>query len=334
MQLCLICVTFILYSLGMEKNINNKSKKFLLEKLSYINKWWIGTALILFFAIAIWCGFHAHYRFISIALLMPAIAIPFLKKIWHWITCITLMLIVIFLWLMGPSGYRYASLIPIVIIVLLLSAIYLKNVIKKIILFSAAFILLVTGVVEIPILVSAKDDSECDMKYIIVLGAAVYGTEPSISLKNRLDAAVAYLRENTDTVVIVSGGQGSGEDISEAECMYRYLIHKGIEKDRIIMESDSTSTMENLVFSKALIEKGGEQVDLIGIVSSSYHLYRAKKMAESVGVKAYGIPCEDGYPVYMIGMYIREAIAVMKLWTFGTIERDSCMAAVYSLPRV
>ena len=121
-----------------------------------------------------------------------------------------------------------------------------------------------------------------------------------------------------DAKAVVSGGQGEGEDISEAECMRRLLVHYGIRDSRILSEDRSSSTMENLSFSKAVIESDGGSAERVVIVSSSYHLYRAKRMAASLGMQAYGIACSDGYPVYMCGMYIREALGIFKLWIFGS----------------
>ena len=118
-------------------------------------------------------------------------------------------------------------------------------------------------------------------------------------------------------MAVVSGGQGEGEDISEAEAMRRYLVDKGVADGRILMEDRSTSTLENLTFSKQIIENSGGDPARVAVVSSSYHLYRAKRMAAALGMAADGLPSSDGYPVYMTGMYLREAVAVWKLWVLG-----------------
>ena len=96
--------------------------------------------------------------------------------------------------------------------------------------------------------------------------------------------------------------------------MRRYLVDQGVDNSRILMEDSSTSTLENLAFSKAAIEAASGYPSRVAIVSSSYHLYRAKRMAAALGMAAEGLPSSDGYPVYMTGMYIREALAVWKLW--------------------
>ncbi|WP_245208906.1 YdcF family protein [Gottfriedia endophytica] len=144
--------------------------------------------------------------------------------------------------------------------------------------------------------------------YLIVLGARVKGEKPSKSLKNRIKVAANYANSNPNTVVIVSGGKGKGEKISEAECMERELIQLGIQKQRIIKEDQSTNTYQNFIFSKRLLPKGAK----IGIVvSNDYHLYRAKKMARKVGLNVYGLPAKT--PLKAIpNAYLREPISILK----------------------
>ncbi len=89
--------------------------------------------------------------------------------------------------------------------------------------------------------------------YLIILGARVKGSVPSLSLQYRIDKAAEYLSANKQTVAIVSGGKGPGEEISEAKAMQQGLIAQGIEEARIMMEDKSTTTHENIVFSKELI---------------------------------------------------------------------------------
>ena len=180
-----------------------------------------------------------------------------------------------------------------------------------------ALVLTLVLAAEGPILCTALTAAESDAPYVIVLGAAVYGETPSISLRHRSDRAAAHLQRNPDAVAVVSGGQGEGEDISEAEAMRRYLVDKGVADGRILMEDRSTSTLENLTFSKQIIENSGGDPARVAVVSSSYHLYRAKRMAAALGMAADGLPSSDGYPVYMTGMYLREAVAVWKLWVLG-----------------
>ena len=171
---------------------------------------------------------------------------------------------------------------------------------------------------ELPIVKNARTDPEPGRKYLIVLGAAVHGDSPSLALTHRLEGALDYLNRYPDSVAIVSGGRGKGENITEAECMRRWLINHEVDSGRIICEDKATSTMENLLFSFDIIRSLGDAPDgNVALLSSSYHLYRAKCMAEQLGVKAAGVAGNPGYPVYMLNCFIREAFGVTHLWVFG-----------------
>ena len=148
-------------------------------------------------------------------------------------------------------------------------------------------------------------------EYMVVLGAGVNGTVPSLTLKNRLDSAANYLNTHPETTCIVSGGQGTGEEISEALCMYNYLTRQGISPDRIWMEDQATSTRENLEFSLSLIEdRTGSRPVQIDILSSEYHLFRAGLVAKEMGISPIGIPGKTTLPVLFLNYFLREIPAV------------------------
>jgi len=162
----------------------------------------------------------------------------------------------------------------------------------------------------IPIAIAMKGSEE-PCQYMIVLGAGINGSTPSLSLRNRLDAAYEYLTAHPETICIVSGGQGPGEDLSEALCMYKDLTAKGIAPERIWMEDKSTSTRENIAFSLALIEeKAGQCPTKAGILSSEYHLYRAGLVAKSQGLEMIGIPARTSWAALRINYFLREIVAV------------------------
>ena len=150
---------------------------------------------------------------------------------------------------------------------------------------------------------------EPDLEYVIVLGAKVKGERPSKALRERLDHAAEYLNENPDTKAILSGGQGDGEEITEAECMFRYLTGKGIDESRLIKEEHSTSTWENLKFSFELVNKPEARV---GVLTHNYHVYRGMLLAERVGfenVCGIAAPSES---VMQLHYLVRECAAVLK----------------------
>ncbi|MFK0520635.1 YdcF family protein [Paenibacillus illinoisensis] len=157
---------------------------------------------------------------------------------------------------------------------------------------------------------NANDPEQAD--YVIILGSGIRGTELSLTLKQRLDASLDYIRNHPQTPVIVSGGQGPGESIPEALAMKNYLVEQGITPAQVIMEDKSTSTQENMAFSKKIIDEAGLEHPEIMIVTSDYHMFRSKYLAAKNGYAAeYGISAPSpGYlkPINMI----REYFAVVK----------------------
>lgn len=179
-----------------------------------------------------------------------------------------------------------------------------------------AYFLFVEGLV-IASAMQGKQLQKAEKNNLIVLGAAVHGDVPSLSLRHRLEGALRYMEAYPESRAVVSGGQGKGENISEAQCMHDWLLAHGIAEERIIMEDASTSTMENLRFSWEKLEALGVSPDDVAILSSGYHLYRAKTMAHTLGLETAGVSGSPGYPIYTIGMFIREAFGVTHLWLLG-----------------
>lgn len=155
---------------------------------------------------------------------------------------------------------------------------------------------------------------EQDLPYMIVLGAGIRGSAPTRPLLLRMQAAAEYLEDNPETIVIASGGQGPNEDLSEAQCIYEYLVEKGVDPDRILLEDQSKSTEENIRNSFAMIPKDTEKV---GILSNGFHIYRATRIAEKQGHdNVCGIPSRTLLPVG-IHYTVREFFAIIKLEIFG-----------------
>lgn len=156
---------------------------------------------------------------------------------------------------------------------------------------------------------SKPQKSDC----IIVLGCKVYGTIPSPFLSWRLDHAAKLYKEGYGNYIIVSGGQGSGEDISEAESMKRYLLSKGIDTSSVIKEDKSITTMENLSNSKDVMKKNNFKTAVI--VSNKYHLRRASLIAKYYKVNAsYSGVFVTEYKSHEIAGYLREVPALVKFY--------------------
>lgn len=151
---------------------------------------------------------------------------------------------------------------------------------------------------------------------VVVLGCQVRGETPSSMLAWRAKAALDVLEDNPEAICVASGGQGSGEDISEAEAIRRYLMQHGISEERIIMEEKSTSTYENIVFSAEILKELGITENIV-IATSEFHQYRAYVFAKREGLKtgAHSAPTlKANLPNY----WVREWAALFHQLVFGT----------------
>ena len=155
--------------------------------------------------------------------------------------------------------------------------------------------------------VGSEEDVEADA--VIVLGAGVRGSRISLTLSRRLEVAVRYYNEHPNVLLVLSGGQGQGEDLAEADAMEQYLLNRGIPKENILKEEQSTSTYENFEFSLPLIrERLGENAR-IAFITSRFHVYRAREVASAAGVTASGMGSETTW--FLIpNCYLREAVAI------------------------
>lgn len=160
----------------------------------------------------------------------------------------------------------------------------------------------------------SEPDKEAD--YVIVLGAQVRGNTPSYNLVQRLDAAYDYLQENPETIAILSGGKGDGEDISEAQAMANYLEEKGLSLERMILEDKSVNTYENMKYSRQLMKS---QDSSVIVVTNDFHVFRSVKIAEKQGLtQVQGLGSSTHW--YTVpNLYLREAFAVMKYFLCGQI---------------
>lgn len=154
------------------------------------------------------------------------------------------------------------------------------------------------------------------MDYLIVLGARVDPDGPSPALNRRLNAVMACLGDHPDAVIIASGGQGSDEPMSEAQCIRDELVRRGVDEGRIVMEDRSTATIENIRYSMALMDSPDAEV---GIITNNYHVYRAVRIARRAGLThAHGIAAM--YTGHTRFHYmIREAICIVVDYLRGNL---------------
>lgn len=176
-------------------------------------------------------------------------------------------------------------------------------------------IALFIAVVEAKIIKTGRQKPKSGADYIVILGAQVKGAIPSKALLRRIETAYAYLKENPQTKAILSGGQGYGEAISEAECMGNVLMTKGISKDRLIFEDKSVNTLENLKFSLMHVGVNHQFV----IATCDFHQFRAQAVARKLGVTdVSGIGSGSGH-MLRVNDYFREFFAVCKYDIYGLI---------------
>lgn len=169
-------------------------------------------------------------------------------------------------------------------------------------------------------------------EYLIVLGAEVRGEEPSNSLRKRLDKAIEYVEEYPNTVLVLSGGRGPGEEISEARVMFDYLSYNGVSAANMLIEDQSSDTVENIAFSRRVIERQEYNKAMaaqallqdnyrrrsendrvrVGVLTSNYHLFRAEAIARKQGiVNPVGVAA-PGDRVLALHLWVREGLAVLK----------------------
>lgn len=184
---------------------------------------------------------------------------------------------------------------------------------KKVLIYLIIIGLLAASVTEAVVISEcvAAGAGESGERYAIVLGAGVNGAVPSRALRARLEAALAFARENPDAALILSGGQGPGEDISEAQCMFNWLTQHGVTPERLILEDKSTSTEENLSFSREKLREHGAENEPVAIITAGYHIARARLMAGDLGYQTVTARAAfTGYPILELNYFLREIPAI------------------------
>ena len=248
-------------------------------------------------------------------------------KLLPWLVCVLLGVLAFFLKFVLP-GYSFSALVCLILIGLILFYTLiplvglqhpqLAQLAKNIVTWCLVIGLLVVSITEGFIIKASFGDPKEQVQYMVVLGAKVRTTGPSVSLWDRIYAAADYLESHPGTIAIVSGGQGPDEPMTEAQAMYDGLTGLGIDPERIWIEDNATSTWENLTFSLDLIEeKTGERPTKLGILSSEYHLFRAGLFAKECGVESVGIPARTSRFSQKINHSMREVAGVWHYLILG-----------------
>lgn len=219
----------------------------------------------------------------------------------------------IFIWLIGAVffgavfGIRAAAVKGLITVPVWIVRTFVVCMTAGVLLFAVLEGLIIAGM-------TAKPAPDCE--YVIVLGCQIRGTQITKSLKKRLDAAYDYAVANPDAILIVSGGQGPGEDISEAEAMYAYLTRRGLSQTRLIREDRSVNTDQNMRYSVEFIE---DRTAKVGIVTSNFHVFRAKMLAKAKGLKDVSGIASPSDPILFVNYMVREAVGIVKDFVVGNL---------------
>lgn len=231
--------------------------------------------------------------------------------------------------LLIPSGMRFTGylLLAAAALLLLWSVLTalsersrLARTLRRIYAAALAVLLTVLAALEIVIVSYGEADSSAlPVDAVIVLGAGVNGETPSAALWSRIRAAEEYLRMHPDVPVVLSGGQGPGEAITEAEAMRRALWTNNEQANaRYLLENRSTSTAENFRYSKVLLEESGLDTDtaVVAVVTNDFHCFRASVIARRAGLRTVEVPAELPWWWLTANYYVRESFALVKTLLF------------------
>lgn len=162
-----------------------------------------------------------------------------------------------------------------------------------------------------------SDNSDYKEQAVIVLGAGVRGDRVSMPLRMRLDKAVDYHSKNPQALIVVTGGRGLQETVTEASAMEKHLVQNGVDKSIILKEEKATSTRENLFFSKEILDEQFKDDYSVVVITNNFHVFRSTVMAKKTGFKDV-THIHAGLQWYNLApCFIRESLAVLKMFVFG-----------------
>lgn len=265
-------------------------------------KVFLGFSILFFIAYAVFA-----FLYMTVIMYMSGSKTSFL---WFWpVTCLLAIAFaaVLFFTLLGKMR---AARTPVIVLLLL---------------FWLLFLML--SLIGLRVYRAGREEPKQNADYLVVLGAQVRGSVPSLVLQARIDRAAEYLLENPNTIAIASGGQGSGELISEAEAIRRGLIARGVEAERILLEDKSTSTLLNLRYSCEVMEadlvRRGEghaaKDSALVIVTNDFHVFRGVRIAKKMGFSDVSGCGATQFYATTIQYYVRESIGLVLEFLRGTV---------------
>ena len=169
------------------------------------------------------------------------------------------------------------------------------------------------------VLYGSYDHVQGEPQVMVILGCQVKPWGPSVLLQDRLDKALDYLEDHPELTIVVSGGQGPDEHISEAQCMYDYLTEHGVDGAQILMEDQSSNTWENIQYTQALLKERGIDAGELVVVSNGFHLTRVRMLWNRAWEGDYTLStlaAPSSHVPSRLKMYIREPLALVKSFVF------------------
>ena len=132
-------------------------------------------------------------------------------------------------------------------------------------------------------------NSDENYEYVLVLGSGLNNNQIGNILKSRLDKSLEYINANKNSKILVSGGITGSNTVTEADAMYEYLKDNQVDTKRIIKEDKSTSTFENIQFSKEILKNNNDLDKKILIITSDFHLPRALLISRNFNLNTEGL---------------------------------------------
>lgn len=164
----------------------------------------------------------------------------------------------------------------------------IATVMMRAILWVMVMIIMYLAFVTYLVSAQSKRDETRQADAAIVLGAAVWAGTPSPVLRARLDHALLLFQNKQIERIVVTGGVGRGDNMSEAEASAEYLVSKGVPAEAILLEEEGRSTYESLKTASVLAHEAN--IRQVLLVSDPFHMLRSLKMAQDLGLEAYASP--------------------------------------------
>lgn len=171
------------------------------------------------------------------------------------------------------------------------------------------YFMLVINLYTVSMVLNLLHFRRVDVDYLVVLGSGLDGNHVTPLLASRIDKAIELYRQNPQVKLIMTGGKGSDEIVTEASAMARYALEQGLPPEAIILEDKAVNTEKNIMFSRALMDSNTAK---FAIVSNNYHVFRALLIAKGAGIPCIGYGARSKW-YFSLNAYIREFIGYLYL---------------------